>query len=139
MQIKRTSTAVWNGTGKEGTGNLSSQSGVLSQTQYSANARFAEGIGTNPEELIAAAHAGCFSMKLAFLLVAAGFEANEIKTSCEIVFEEGTIIESNLTLAAKVDGISQEKFDEVVKDAETNCPVSKLLNAKISVVSSTLN
>jgi len=139
MQIKRTSTAVWNGTGKEGTGNLSSQSGVLSQTQYSANARFAEGIGTNPEELIAAAHAGCFSMKLAFLLVAAGFEANEIKTSCEIVFEEGTIIESNLTLAAKVDGISQEKFDEVVKDAETNCPVSKLLNAKIAVVSSTLN
>jgi len=139
MQIKRTSTAVWNGTGKEGTGNLSSQSGVLSQTQYSANARFAEGIGTNPEELIAAAHAGCFSMKLAFLLVASGFEANEIKTSCEIVFEEGTIIESNLTLTAKVDGISQEKFDEVVKDAETNCPVSKLLNAKISVVSSTLN
>jgi len=133
MQIKRKSTAVWSGTGKEGKGNLTTQSTVLNETQYGFNSRFADGIGTNPEELIAAAHAGCFSMKLAFNLQAAGFSAGELKTDCEIVLEDGSITQSNITLAAKVSGIEAEKFEELVKDAEANCPVSKLLNAKITV------
>lgn len=133
MQIKRKSTAVWSGTRKEGKGNLTTQSTVLNETQYGFNSRFADGIGTNPEELIAAAHAGCFSMKLAFNLQAAGFSADELKTDCEIVLEDGSITRSNITLAAKVSGIEADKFEELVKDAEVNCPVSKLLNAKITV------
>lgn len=133
MQIKRKSTAIWSGTGKEGKGSLSTQSTVLNGTQYSFNSRFADGIGTNPEELIAAAHAGCFSMKLAFNIQAAGFAADELRTDCEIVLEDGSIKQSNLSLSAKVSGIDPSKFDELVKDAEANCPVSKLLNAKITV------
>ncbi|WP_439480419.1 OsmC family peroxiredoxin [Chryseobacterium aquaticum] len=133
MQIKRKSTAIWSGTGKDGKGSLTTQSTVLNETQYGFNSRFADGIGTNPEELIAAAHAGCFSMKLAFNLQAAGFAADELKTNCEIVLEDGSIIESNLTLLAKIKDINSEKFEELVKDAETNCPVSKLLNTKISI------
>ncbi|MCF2219522.1 OsmC family protein [Chryseobacterium sp. PS-8] len=131
--MKRKSTAVWSGTGKDGKGNLTTQSTVLKETQYGFNSRFADGIGTNPEELIAAAHAGCFSMKLAFNLQAAGFSADELKTDCEIILEDGSIIQSNITLAAKVSGIEADKFEELVKDAEVNCPVSKLLNAKITV------
>ena len=133
MQIKRKSTAIWNGTGKEGKGRISSQSGVLDETQYGFQSRFADGIGTNPEELIAAAHAGCFSMKLAFNLTGAGFTPEELKTECEIVLEEGSIVASNLSLVAKVEGIENSKFEELVKDAEKNCPISKLLNTTISV------
>jgi osmotically inducible protein OsmC len=136
--MKRRATAVWNGSGKDGKGHLTTQSTVLNQTQYSFGSRFEEGIGTNPEELVGAAHAGCFSMKLAFNLQEAGFTATELKTDAEIVFEEGTIVASNLTLTAKIDGISKDKFDELVKDAETNCPISRLLNTKITVTS-TLN
>lgn len=136
--MKRRATAVWNGSGKEGKGHLTTQSTVLNQTQYSFGSRFEEGIGTNPEELVGAAHAGCFSMKLAFNLQEAGFPATELKTDAEIVFEEGTIVASNLTLKATVDGISKDKFDELVKDAEANCPISRLLNTKITVTS-TLN
>ena len=131
--MKRRATAVWNGSGKDGKGHLTTQSTVLNQTQYSFGSRFEEGVGTNPEELVGAAHAGCFSMKLAFNLQAAGFTATELKTDAEIVFEDGTIVASNLTLTAKVDGIDNTKFDELVKDAEANCPISKLLNTKISV------
>lgn len=133
MQIKRRSTAVWNGSGKEGKGTITSQSTVLDQTQYGFNSRFADGIGTNPEELIAAAHAGCFSMKLAFNLQGANFVAEELKTECEIVLENGGITESNLNLIAKVNDIDGELFDQLVKDAEANCPISKLLNCKIHV------
>ncbi|WP_284653107.1 OsmC family protein [Flavobacterium terrisoli] len=136
--MKRRATAVWNGSGKDGSGHLTTQSTVLNQTQYSFGSRFAEGIGTNPEELVGAAHAGCFSMKLAFNLQEAGFTATELKTDAEIVFEDGTIVASNLTLAAKIDGISKDKFDELVKDAEANCPISRLLNTKITVTA-TLN
>lgn len=135
MEIKRKSTAVWVGTGKEGKGNLTTQSGVLNETQYGFLSRFAEGIGTNPEELIAAAHAGCFSMKLAFNLQAAGFEAQELKTECEIILSDGAIVASNLNLQAKIEEITAEKFEELVQDAEVNCPISKLLNCKISVSS----
>jgi osmotically inducible protein OsmC len=133
MQIKRKSTVIWNGTGKEGTGSLNSQSTVLNSAQYGFSSRFEEGIGTNPEELIAAAHAGCFSMKLAFNLQAADFTADEIKTECELILENGGITHSNLILHARIPGITEEKFIELVNDAKLNCPISKLLNCEISL------
>lgn len=131
--MKRHATAVWNGSGKEGKGNLTTQSTVLNKTQYSFGSRFEEGIGTNPEELIAAAHAGCFTMKLSFNLSGAGFEPTELETKCQITFEDGSITKSHLILKATVDGISEDQFAELVKDAEENCPISKLLNTAISV------
>ena len=94
-------------------------------------------MGTNPEELVAAAHAGCFSMKLTFVLGAAGFTADTIETKCIITLspEQGAVTNSHLVLKAKVPGISQEKFDECVADAKTNCPINKLLNADITIES----
>ena len=136
--MKRNATAVWQGTGKEGKGHLSTQSNVLNKTQYSFNTRFEDGIGTNPEELIGAAHAGCFSMKLSFILAAAGFVAEHLETNCEITFENGSITQSKLILKARVAGLEDTQFAAMVKDAETNCPISKLLNTKI-VVEFTLN
>lgn len=132
--MKRFATANWQGTGKEGTGNLTSQSTVLNKTQYSFGSRFEEGVGTNPEELIAAAHAGCFSMKLSFNLSGAGFPPANIDTKCDIILDpaKGQITNSHLTVQAKVHGISKEKFDELVADAKTNCPISKLLNTEIT-------
>jgi osmotically inducible protein OsmC len=132
--MKRNATAVWNGTGKEGTGHLTTQSTVLSKTQYSFNSRFAEGTGTNPEELVAAAHAGCFSMKLSFVLNAAGFTPDEINTECVITLDPaaGAITESHLKVSAKIPAISQEQFDAAVADAKANCPISKLLNTNIT-------
>jgi osmotically inducible protein OsmC len=132
--MKRNATAVWNGTGKEGTGNLSTQSTTLDKAQYSYLSRFESGVGTNPEELVAAAHAGCFSMKLSFVLNAAGFTAEEISTKCEINLDPaaGAITESHLTVTAKIPGISQEQFDAAVADAKANCPISKLLNTNIT-------
>jgi len=131
--MKRNATAVWNGTGKDGKGNLTTQSGVLSATQYSFGSRFEEGIGTNPEELIAAAHAGCFTMKLAFNLQAAGFTPQELKTKGTITLEDGVITASHLELAATIEGITAEVFSDLVKDAEQNCPISKLLDTEITV------
>jgi osmotically inducible protein OsmC len=130
----RTATAQWNGSGKEGAGHLTTQSTTLHQTQYSFNSRFAEGVGTNPEELIAAAHAGCFSMKLSFVLGAAGFTPTSIHTSCAITLDPaaGAITKSHLTVEASVPDISPEAFAEAVAEAEKNCPISKLLNAEIS-------
>ncbi|RAR48986.1 OsmC family protein [Flavobacterium lacus] len=131
--MKRHAIAVWNGSGKEGKGNLTTQSTVLNKTQYSFGSRFEEGIGTNPEELIASAHAGCFTMKLSFNLGEAGFVPTELETKCQITFEDGAITKSHLILKATVDRISEDKFAELVKDAELNCPISKLLNTSISV------
>ena len=131
--MKRKATAVWTGTGKEGKGHLTTQSTVLNQTQYSFSSRFEEGIGTNPEELVAAAHAGCFAMKLSFNLSGAGFPPQELKVTGEITLAEGRITQSHLTLAATVPGIGEDQFAELVKDAEENCPISKLLNTEISV------
>jgi osmotically inducible protein OsmC len=128
----RNATAVWNGTGKEGTGKVSTQSKVLDGNQYSYKSRFEEGTGTNPEELVAAAHAGCFSMKLSFVLGEAGFTPESIETKCEITLENGAITKSHLTVSAKVPGIDDAKFQESVKNAEQNCPISKLLNTQIS-------
>ena len=132
--MKRNATAVWNGTGKEGTGNLTTQSTTLDKTQFSFNSRFAEGVGTNPEELVAAAHSGCFSMKLSFVLGAAGFTADEINSKCDITLDPaaGAITESHLTISAKIPGISKEQFDAAVADAKANCPISKLLNTNIT-------
>lgn len=129
--MKRKSNAVWNGSGKEGSGHLTTKSGVLKEKAYSFSSRFEEGEGTNPEELIAAAHAGCFSMKLSFVLGAAGFTPESIHTDCTINLENGIITSSHLVTKAKVPGISKEKFDECAKDAKENCPVSKLLKAEI--------
>jgi lipoyl-dependent peroxiredoxin len=131
--MKRHATAVWSGTGKDGNGTLSTQSTVLDKTPYSFNSRFAEGIGINPEELLAAAHAGCFTMKLSFVLDEAGFREKTIETSCYISLENGGITESNLIVKAIVPGISMETFEASVQDAEKNCPVSKVLNANIKV------
>lgn len=130
--MKRNATAVWNGTGKEGKGHLSTQSTVLNKTPYSFNSRFADGIGTNPEELVAAAHAGCFTMKLTFILNAAGFTPDEIETRCDISLVDGSITESHLNVKATVPGVSQEQFDSALADAKTNCIISKLLNANIT-------
>ena len=131
--MKRRATAVWKGTGKEGKGTMSTQSGVLKDAQYSYTSRFEEGIGTNPEELVAAAHAGCFSMKLAFNIDAAGFVARELETTCITTLADGKITSSHLVLKAAIDGISREKFDELVADAEKNCPISRSLDTAISV------
>ncbi len=132
--MKRFATANWQGTGKEGTGNLTSQSTVLNKTQYNYTSRFAEGIGTNPEELIAAAHAGCFTMKLSFLLTAAGYTPESINTRCDITLdaEKGEVTLSHLTVNVKVPSISKEKFVELVVNAKENCPISKLLKTTIT-------
>lgn len=131
--MKRNATANWKGTGKEGKGMVSTASTILNNTQYSFNSRFAEGVGTNPEELIAAAHSGCFAMKLSFVLNEAGFTADDLTVQCTIAFENGAITESHLNLKAKVPGISKEKFDACAADAKANCPISKLLNTNITL------
>jgi len=133
--MKRTATAVWEGSGKDGKGHLTTQSTVLDQTSYSFNSRFAEGKGTNPEELLAAAHAGCFTMKLSFVLGEAGFVPNVLETTAYINFENGAITASHLVVKAKVPGIERSLFDSSVKDAEMNCPVSRVLKATITVES----
>ena len=131
--MKRTATAVWNGSGKEGNGKLSTQSTTLQQAQYSYKSRFEEGVGTNPEELIAAAHSGCYSMKLSFILGAAGFEPESIETTCAINFENGVVAGSHLTVKAKIPGISEEKFKECADEAKATCPVSKALSIPITM------
>lgn len=134
--MKRKATAVWQGPGKEGKGHLTTQSPVLNKVQYSASSRFAEGSGTNPEELIAAAHAGCFAMKLSFVLGEAGHQPDELTVECTITLGDGIITESRLKLTGKVPGISKEKFEQCAEDAKKNCPVSKSLNTNITLEAS---
>ena len=136
--MKRNATAVWNGSGKEGSGHLSTQSTAISNAQYSYNSRFEEGVGTNPEELIAAAHAGCFSMKLSFVLGAAGFTPESIETRCDITLEPAAgITTSELSCKAKVPGIDAAQFEELAQKAKAECPVSKALGAiQISLTAS---
>src|SRR5215471_4137808 len=131
--MKRTATAVWNGSGTEGNGNLTTQSSTLNKTQYSYKSRFEEGTGTNPEELIAAAHAGCFTMKLSFVLGAAGFTPDSIETLATVTIENGTITSSHLSVKAKVPNIDKQKFEECAADAKANCPVSKALHTDITM------
>ena len=131
--MKRNATAVWNGTGKEGTGHLSTQSTVLNKTQFSYKSRFEEGVGTNPEELMAAAHAGCFTMKLSFVLGAAGFTPESIETKCDIGMDNGAITTSHITVKAVVPGIDAEKFKECAEETNANCIVGKAYNLTITM------
>lgn len=131
--MKRNAPAVWQGSGKEGKGHLTTQSTTLNQTQYSYKSRFEEGVGTNPEELVAAAHAGCFNMKLSFLLGGAGFTPDTLETVCTITLDKPGITQSHLSLTAKVPGITADQFAALVKEAEMTCPISVLLNTQIVV------
>lgn len=130
--MKRNATAVWQGSLKEGAGKISLESKTLENAQYSFKSRFEHGTGTNPEELIAAAHAGCFTMQLSAYIGEAGFDVGSIETKCDVDFQDGSVVSSHLTLTGKVEGISNEKFQELVTKAEKNCPISKLLNTKIT-------
>lgn len=129
----RTATAHWEGSGKEGKGHLSTQSTVLNETQYSFGSRFAEGIGTNPEELVGAAHAGCFSMKLSFVIGEAGFTPSSIDTKASVTFENGAVTKVHLDVKASVPEMSAEQFATAATNAKENCPISKLLNAEITM------
>ncbi|SOD98469.1 OsmC family peroxiredoxin [Spirosoma fluviale] len=133
MKITRNAQAHWAGTGKDGQGTVTTASTVLNQTQYSYKTRFEDGVGTNPEELVAAAHAGCFAMQLAFNIQQAGFAADTLDVNCAISLEDGAISSSVLTLKASIPGIDKAKFDELVDHAEHNCPISKLFNTMITV------
>jgi osmotically inducible protein OsmC len=146
MALKRVSKAVWNGTGKEGSGSLTSTSGVLSGTPYSFATLFTSEdgkAGTNPEELLAAAHAGCFTMALSFQLTGAGFTPTELRTSATVNMEqqEGgfVITQINLNLEGEVPGITEEKFIELAEVAKKNCPLSKALSAVPMTLTAKLN
>jgi len=133
----RKAKAVWRGTGREGDGDLSTDSGVLSETPYSFKTRFENQKGTNPEELLAAAHAGCFTMALAFQLQGAGYTPTELNTEAAVSLDpdgEGfKITKSALTLRAEVPGLDQETFKKLAEAAEKNCPLSKVINAEITL------
>jgi osmotically inducible protein OsmC len=133
----RKAQAIWQGTGRDGTGDLTTDSGVLSHTPYSFKTRFESEPGTNPEELIAAAHAGCFTMALAFELQKAGFNPTELSTEAAVSLDQDgsgfKISKSALTLKATVPGLDKAKFDELASNAEKGCPVSKLLKAEITL------
>jgi lipoyl-dependent peroxiredoxin len=133
MQIKRSATAHWEGSGKTGVGTMATQSTVLHDTQYSYNTRFEDGIGTNPEELVGAAHAGCFSMKLAFVLQAAGLTADSIDTKATVVLDGGVISDVHLETSVKIAGVTQAQLEEYTADAKANCPISKSLTANITL------
>ena len=133
----RKARAVWRGTGRDGDGDLTTDSGVLSATPYSFKTRFESEPGTNPEELIAAAHAACFTMALSFGLARAGYSGDTLETGAAVTLEQQdggfTITKSALTLTGKVPGISAEEFAAIAAEAEKNCPVSKLLNCEITL------
>ena len=131
--MKSFATANWKGSGKEGTGTLSTGKGAIKNTSYDYKSRFEDGQYTNPEELIAAAHSGCFSMKLSFVLGAAGFTPDSIDTKCTVTLENGSVTSSHLEVTAKVPGIDAAKFAECAADAKANCPISKLLNTTITM------
>jgi len=136
--MKRTASAVWQGSLKEGKGTLSAPGGALKNTEYSFGSRFASGAGTNPEELIAAAHAGCFAMALSAALGEAGFTPDRLESSAEVSFENvapkgWTITASHLVLHAKVPGIDAARFAEIAAKAKANCPISRVLNAAITL------
>jgi lipoyl-dependent peroxiredoxin len=135
--MQRTGSARWAGGLKDGAGTVSTQSGVLNNTQYSFSTRFENGIGTNPEELIAAAHAGCFSMALSAQLGNAGMTAQSIDTTATVTLDKTdagfSITSSHLDVTVKIPGADKAKFDEAAKAAETGCPVSRVLNAKVSM------
>jgi lipoyl-dependent peroxiredoxin len=135
--MKRTASAVWNGGLKDGKGSVSTQSGVLSNAQYSFSTRFEEGIGTNPEELIAAAHAGCFTMALSGQLGSANLIPEKLETTASLTMEKleagWTVTAIHLDVKAKIPGADQEAFEKAANNAKSGCPISRLLNAKITM------
>ena len=131
--MKRNATAIWTGTVKDGSGTLSTGSTTLDKTQYSFKSRFEEGVGTNPEELMAAAHAGCFTMKLSADLTEAGFTPTTLETTATVSLENGVITSSHLVTKATVPDLSDEQFQTIAKGAKENCPVSKAYNLEITL------
>ncbi len=135
--MKRKASAVWEGGLKDGKGTVSTESGVLSNTQYSFTARFENGVGTNPEELVAAAHAGCFSMALSAQLGEAGLKADRIETTATANFQKleagWTVTDVHLEVRAKIPGADQAAFEKAANGAKAGCPISRLLNAKITM------
>ena len=134
--MKRKVAAIWKGDGADGSGVLTAQSGAFTNMPYSFKTRFENDngeLGTNPEELIAAAHAGCFNMKLSFVLNESDFHPEELSTQAVLTFEDGKILSIDLNLEAKVPNISPNKFIELAEDAKENCPISRALNCKINL------
>ncbi len=133
MKFTRQASANWKGTGMEGVGTISTASTTLNNAQLSFKTRFADGVGTNPEELIGAAHAGCFSMQFSFLLNEAGFTADNIDTNAKVTFEDGTITTIHLDLTARIPNIADEQFQTIAANAKAVCPISKLMKAEITL------
>lgn len=136
--IKKSASVIWSGAGKNGSGEMTTQSGALQSVPYGYATRFEDKAGTNPEELIGAAHASCFTMALSFKLEEAGFKDQELRTTAVISFGKDekdcmSVLESALSLKAKITGIDSKKFQEIAEDAKKNCPISRLLNAKITL------
>lgn len=135
--MQRTASAQWKGGLKDGKGTVSTASGVLSNSQYSFSTRFESGVGTNPEELIAAAHAGCFSMALSAELGKANITPQSVDTKCTLTFEKTdkgfTVTESHLDVKARIPGGNKAAFDKAAADAKAGCPISRLLNTKITM------
>jgi osmotically inducible protein OsmC len=141
--MKRTAQAKWQGDLKTGSGTISTASGTLASTPYSFHSRFEQGKGTNPEELLAAAHAGCFTMALSNQLAQAGLKAESLETACTVTLEQKdggfAITESHLELKAKVPGATREAFDKATAGAKSGCPVSKLYNTNITLTATLEN
>ncbi len=133
--MERYALATWTGSGKEGRGKVTTRSGALKDANYSSSARFEEGAGTNPEELFAAAHASCFTMKVAYNISNAGHTPDSLDTRCDVKFnsDKSAIASSHLTIKARVQGLTKEKFDELVEDARKNCPISKSISVEVTV------
>jgi osmotically inducible protein OsmC len=135
MNFTRKASAEWKGGGKDGKGTISTGSGVLDKAQYSFGTRFENGKGTNPEELIGAAHAGCYTMQLSFLLGEAGYTPDNLNTEAQVTFKDGEIVKVALELVGTVPGISENEFSDISKKAKEVCPVSKLLDTEITLKS----
>ena len=133
MKFTKRASANWKGTGMEGKGSISTQSKALDSAPYAFKTRFDDVVGTNPEELIGAAHSGCYTMQISFLLTELGFPADNLDTEAKVTFEDGNITEIDLNLKATIPGITEEAFQETAHKAKEICPVSKLLNAKINL------
>ncbi len=133
MKFKRKASAEWRGTGMDGEGTMSTQSKTLHQTPFSFHSRFKEGKGTNPEELIGAAHAGCFTMQLSFLLSEGGYTPEQIETDATVLFQDGEIPNIHLHVKGKVPNLNKKEFTEYANKAKEICPISKLLDTDITM------
>lgn len=138
MKFTRKASTNWKGTGKDGKGTVSTESTTLNNAQLSFKTRFEDGVGTNPEELIGAAHSGCYTMQLSFYISEKGFTPEDLTTEAQVTFEDGTITKIHLKLEATVPGLSDQDFQELANKAKENCPVSKLLKAAEITLSATL-